>query len=162
MLGNSVSVDKTSKRRGIDVEIEFFTQLISEHNCSLRVKMKELTYNITCSPMVDLREPHTNMKIKIKRGDNDSMIEDARQYMKKLIILVNRSKQPMLYYANDLNKYPKSNFWHVLYKLKQDERCPFVTLRIISKKGEFGKQNMIIQVLDFLPGGAAHERLVNL
>lgn len=118
MLGNSTSVDTQGLRKGRDVEIEFFTQVISELNCSLRVKMKELTYNITCSPMVDLREPHTNMKIKIKRSDNDSMIEDARQYMKKLIILVNRNKQPMLYYANDLNKYPKSNFWHVLYKLK--------------------------------------------
>jgi hypothetical protein len=78
MLGNSTSVDTAGKRKGRDVEIEFFTQVISELNCSLRVKMKELTFNITCSPMVDLREPHTNMKIKIKRSDNDSMIEDAR------------------------------------------------------------------------------------
>jgi hypothetical protein len=80
--------------------------------------MKELTFNITCTPMVELREPHENMKIKIKRSDHDTAIEDARQYMKKLIILVNRVKQPMLYYANDLNKFPKSNFWHVIYKLK--------------------------------------------
>lgn len=68
----------------------------------------------------------------------------------------------MLYYANDLNKYPKANFWHVLYKLKLDESCPFVTIRIISKKGEFGKQQVLIQVLDFLPGGAAHDRIVSL
>ncbi len=45
----------------------------------------------------------------------------------------------MVYYANDLNKFPKSNFWHVIYKLKQDERCPFVALRIVSKKAEFAK-----------------------
>lgn len=45
----------------------------------------------------------------------------------------------MLYYANDYNKFPKTNFWHVLYKVKQDDRCPFVTLRVISKKGEFAK-----------------------
>jgi hypothetical protein len=124
--------------------------------------MKELTFNITCCPMVDLRDPHTNMKIKIKRSDNDTSIEDARQYLKRLIILVNRSKVPMLYYANDYHKFPKTNFWHVLYKLKQDERCPFVTLRIISKKGEFAKQQVLIQVLDFLPGGAAHERIITL
>ena len=79
------------------------------------------------------------MKIKIKRSDHDDSIEDARPYIKKFMILVNKQKVPMLFLAVDFNKYPKTNFWHVIYKLKQDEKCPFVTLRIISKKAEFAK-----------------------
>lgn len=94
--------------------------------------MKELTYNVTCNTPIDVKEPQLNMKIKIKRGDMDWRIEDARSYMKKLIILVNKARVPMLFYAADYSKYPKTNFWHVIYKLKHDEKCPYVSLRIIS------------------------------
>jgi len=39
--------------------------------------------------------------------------------------------------AVDMNKYPKSGFWHVLYKLNKDEKCPYVTLRIMSQSADF-------------------------
>ena len=50
----------------------------------------------------------------------------------------------MLFYAVDFGKYPKTNFWHMIYKLKEDEKCPYVTLRIISKRSEFSKQALTI------------------
>ncbi len=50
----------------------------------------------------------------------------------------------MLYQALDINKYPKTNCWHVLYKLKQDEKCPYVSLRIIANKSDFSKRAMTI------------------
>lgn len=74
-LASSQSLDGNKKK---DIEMEFYNQTISEMFCSLRVKMKELTFNVTCSPMVELREQHINMKIKIKRSDSDQSIEDAR------------------------------------------------------------------------------------
>ena len=102
------------------------------------------------------------MKIKIKRSDTDSKVEDFRPYVKRLIILVNKLRLPMLFYALDYNKMPKANFWHVIYKLNSDTLCPFVALRIMSRKAEFGKSSFLIQVLDFVHGGAAHERLIHL
>lgn len=124
--------------------------------------MKELTYNVTCNTPIDVKEPQLNMKIKIKRGDMDWRIEDARSYMKKLIILVNKARVPMLFYAADYSKYPKTNFWHVIYKLKHDEKCPYVSLRIISQRADFSKQSLTIQVLDFIHGGRLHERSILL
>jgi hypothetical protein len=94
--------------------------------------MKELTFNIECSPSIHLK--NDDMKIKIKKSDHDKKIEDARQYIKKLIILVNKNHLPMIFFAVDFGKFPKTNFWHLIYKLKHDEKCPYVTLRIISKK----------------------------
>ena len=102
--------------------------------------MKELTFNVTCNTAYEMRDYHHNMKIKIKRNDNDTSIQDARQYMKKLIILVNRAQVPMLFCAVDYNKLPKTGCWHVIYKLNKDEKCPFVTLRLYSKKADFAKQ----------------------
>ena len=59
--------------------------------------------------------------------------------MKRFIILANKQRVPMLFCAVDMGKYPKTNFWHVLYQLKADEKCPFVTLRITAKKTDFTK-----------------------
>lgn len=97
---------------------------------------------MTCSASVDFRE--SNMRIKIKRADQDNAVEDARPYIKKIIILVNKQRLPMLFYAIDINKFPKSNFWHVIYKLKRDEYCPYVTLRIFGKRAEFAKSAFTI------------------
>jgi hypothetical protein len=38
--------------------------------------MKELTFNIECCPSIHLK--NDDMKIKIKKSDNDKRIEDAR------------------------------------------------------------------------------------
>ena len=73
---SSNSLGDHSKKK--DIEIEFFSQVVSELFCSIRVKMKELTFNVTCAPMIDFANPHLNMKIKIKRADQDTKIEDVR------------------------------------------------------------------------------------
>jgi hypothetical protein len=86
---SSSSLQEGSRKKNI--ETEFYNQVISSISCCLRVKMKELTYNVTCNPAYEIKDYHHNMKIKIKRGDNDTTIEDCRQYMKRLILLVNRS-----------------------------------------------------------------------
>jgi hypothetical protein len=41
--------------------------------------------------------------------------------------------------AVDMKKKPKSGFWHVLYKLNKDEKCPYVTLRIMSQSADFSR-----------------------
>lgn len=99
--------------------------------------MKELTYNVTCSLRDGAVAAHLDMKVKIKRLDSDTTMEQARLYLKKLIILVNKAKAPMLFYAVDWGKFPTTDFWHVIYKLKQDDRCPYITLRMASKREGF-------------------------
>ena len=131
-------------KRAIVSEPEYFNVSISEIFCSLRVKMKENTFNVSCNPMIDVKDPHNNMKIKIKRQDNDKSMDDGRIYLRKLIILVNKDRVPMMYYAVDFSKFPKANVWHVVYKIKQDDKCPYVNLRIISKKADFGKQAITV------------------
>lgn len=139
---SSVSSEESLAKK--EYEIEFFAMTISEINCALRIKMKELTFNVTCNPMFDVREPHINMKIKIKRMDTDLALEDARVYIRKLVILVNKHRVPMLFLAIDFSRFPKAHCWHVIYKLKQDEKCPFVALRILSNKSEFAKRAVTI------------------
>lgn len=68
----------------------------------------------------------------------------------------------MLFYAVDIAKYPKTNFWHVIYKLKKDEKCPYVTLRIVAKRADFTHQHLTIQILEFINGGKAHDRNIVL
>ncbi len=77
------------------------------------------------------------MFIKIKRNDNDLDLNAARSILKKLIVFCNKNHYPTLFMAVDMNKYPKSDFWHVLYKLNKDEKCPYVTLRIMSQSADF-------------------------
>ena len=101
-----------------DSHIEYFNMVICENLCSVRVKMKELTYNVSCTPCNEYRELHSNMKIKLKRADHDLDVEDCRPYIKRLIFLVNKKRSPMMFCAVDYNKFPKNNFWHVIYKLK--------------------------------------------
>ena len=79
--------------------------------------MKPITFNVTCNAMFALKDPHTNLKIKIKRLDTDKTIEDGRSYIRKLLILANKERVPMIYHAVDLGKYPKTHMWHVLYKM---------------------------------------------
>ena len=99
--------------------------------------MKKLTFDVQCSCTVDLQGSSENMFIKIKRYDNDQNMTAVRPSLKKLIVMCNRSHYPTLFMAVDMNKYPKSDFWHVLYKLNKDEKCPYVTLRIMSQSADF-------------------------
>jgi hypothetical protein len=64
--------------------------------------------------------------------------------------------------AVDMNKYPRSDFWHVLYKLNRDEKCPYVTLRIMSQSADFSRQKVRIMILETVLQGAPHERILAL
>jgi hypothetical protein len=100
--------------------------------------MKKLTFDVQCNCTSDLQgKSSENMFIKIKRNDNDLDLNAARSSLKKLIVLCNKNHYPTLFMAVDMNKYPKSDFWHVLYKLNKDEKCPYVTLRIMSQSADF-------------------------
>lgn len=102
------------------------------------------------------------MFIKIKRNDNDFDLIAARSSIKKLIVLCNKNHYPTLFMAVDMNKYPKSDFWHVLYKLNKDDKCPYITLRIMSQSADFTRQKVRILILDTVFAGAPHERLLAL
>lgn len=86
--------------------------------------------------MNNMKDPHTNLKIKIKRLDTDKTIEDGRAYIRRLLILANKEGVPMIYHAVDLGKYPKTQMWHVLYKMKEDG---LINIRIMAGKQTFQK-----------------------
>ncbi len=102
------------------------------------------------------------MLIKIKRSDNDLEIGQIRPYINKLIVLCNKQHLPTLFMAVDIHKYPKSDFWHFLYKLNKDDECPYVTLRIMSQPADFSRQKVRILILDTVFAAAPHERLLAL
>jgi len=68
----------------------------------------------------------------------------------------------MIYHAVDLGKYPKTHTWHILYKMNQDEKCPYINIRIIAGKMTFKKQPITVQILDFAPTLPTHERNIIL
>jgi hypothetical protein len=74
----------------------------------------------------------------IKKGDNDKKLQDARSYIKKIVILANNFTLPMLYVANDYNRVMSSNVWYVIYRVRKDPLCKYVTLRILSEKADDG------------------------
>lgn len=124
--------------------------------------MKELTYNITCVISDGFNNFHKNMSIKLARADSETIVDQVRPHLKKLVILSNKSYQPMLFLAVDHNKLPKQNVWHSVYKMKNNKDCPFISLRISVQKTEFHIATVLIQILDFVYGGASHERLIAL
>ena len=125
-------------------EPAFYNLRISEMQFMVRVKMKPITFNITCTPNVNLKAGPQQLKIKIRRQDNDKTMFDCRVYLRRLIILANKEKVPTTYYAVDLSKYPKTHAWHILYALKGDKKCPYVNLRIIANKAELFKQAITV------------------
>ncbi len=74
----------------------------------------------------------------IKKGDNDKKLQDARQYIKKIVILANNFTLPMLYVAMDYNRIMSNNVWYVIYRIRKDPLCKYVTLRILSEKADDG------------------------
>jgi hypothetical protein len=46
--------------------------------------------------------------------------------------------------------------------MKNNKDCPYVSLRISTVKTDFEKTSVTVQILDFVYGGASHERLVAL
>jgi hypothetical protein len=72
----------------------------------------------------------------IKRTDNDKKIQDGKQYFNKIVILANNLTQPMLYVANDYNRVVSSKVWYMIYRIKRDTQCKYVTLRIMSEKAD--------------------------
>lgn len=110
----------------------------------LRVKMKQISYNVTCNPMSDIKGSKEQLKIKIRRQDNDRTMFDCRVYLRRLVILANKDKVPTTYYAVDLSKYPKTYVWHMLYAIKGDKKCPYVNLRIVASKAEFFTQSVTV------------------
>jgi hypothetical protein len=117
-------------------EPAYFNLRISEMQFMIRVKMKPITFNISCTPTINLKGGPQQLKIKIRRQDTDKTMFDCRVYLRRLIILANKEKVPTIYFAVDLSKYPKTHTWHILYALKGDKKCPFVNLRIIANKAE--------------------------
>ena len=127
-----------------DNDPTFYNLHISEIYCMLRVKMKQISYNVTCNPMMDIKAGQEQLKIKLRRQDNDRTMFDCRVYLRRLVILANKEKVPTTYYAVDLSKYPKTHVWHMLYAVKGDKKCPYVNLRIIASKSEIFKQSVTI------------------
>ena len=68
----------------------------------------------------------------IKKGDYDKKLQDARKYIKKIVILANNFTLPMLYVAMDYNRIMSNNVWYVIYRIRKDPHCKYVTLRILS------------------------------
>jgi len=132
------------------------------NNCSVRVKKKEVTYNVTCISPDGYNKFHDNMSIKLSKADVHAEVDEVRLYLKKLIILSNKSYQPMLFLAVDYYKLPKQGVWHAVYKMKNNKDCPYVSLRISTVKTDFQKSSVNVSILDFVYGGASHERLVAL
>jgi len=85
----------------------------------------------------------------IKRADNDLKIQDGKQYFNKIVILANNLTQPMLYVANDYNRVISSNVWYMIYRIKKDSHCKYVTLRIMSERADEENDAVLVQVLDF-------------
>ena len=74
----------------------------------------------------------------IKKGDNDKKLQDARQYIKKIVILANNFTLPMLYVAMDFNRIMSNNVWYIIYRVRKDPLCKYVTLRILSEMADEG------------------------
>ena len=70
----------------------------------------------------------------VKKADNDKKIQDGRQYFNKIVILANNQTQPMLYIANDYNRVVSNNIWYMIYHIKKDPQCKYVTLRVMIEK----------------------------
>ena len=68
----------------------------------------------------------------IKKEDYDKKLQDARKYIKKIVILANNFTLPMLYVAMDYNRIMSNNVWYVIYRIRKDPHCKYVTLRILS------------------------------
>jgi hypothetical protein len=43
----------------------------------------------------------------------------------------------MIYHAVDMAKLPKTNMWHILYKMNHDQACPYLNIRVIAGKQTF-------------------------
>lgn len=80
----------------------------------------------------------------IKKADSDKRIQDGRQYFNKIVILANNLTQPMLYVAKDYNRLVSNNVWYMIYHIKKDPLCKYVTLRIMSDKAD--EENLAVLV----------------
>ncbi len=126
--------------------------------------MTEITYNIQCSSTVDWQKHvnQENLQLMIKRTDNDKKIQDGKQYFNKIVILANNLTQPMLYVANDYNRVVSSKVWYMIYRIKRDTQCKYVSLRIMSEKADEENDAVLVQVLEFAMAKQPHERMINL
>lgn len=82
--------------------------------------------------------------------------------VKNLVILADKKSQPLLFYATDFFKFPLEKVFHVLYKIKQDPECPFINIRILTERTDFGNCIIRIQVLNFVFACLPYERLISL
>ena len=80
----------------------------------------------------------------IKKGDQDKKLQDCKKYIQKIIILANNFTQPMLYVALDYNRVMAHNIWYIIYRVRKDPDCKYVTLRIMSDKIEDGNQAILV------------------
>jgi len=44
----------------------------------------------------------------------------------------------MLYVAIDYNRIMSNNVWYVIYRIRKDPLCKYVTLRILTEKADDG------------------------
>ncbi len=72
----------------------------------------------------------------IKKGDNDTKLQDSRKYIKKIVILANNLTHPMLYVAMDYNRIISNNVWYIIYRVRKDPLCKYVTLRIMKEEAD--------------------------
>ncbi len=72
----------------------------------------------------------------IRKGDNDTKLQDSRKYIKKIVILANNLTHPMLYVAMDYNRIIFNNVWYIIYRVRKDPHCKYVTLRIMKEEAD--------------------------
>jgi hypothetical protein len=76
-----------------------------------------------------------------------------------MIFLVNKQGKPMIFLTKE---YCAKNIQYVVYHIKQDCNYPWVSLRIILSRPRNGRQNVVIQAMDFVDSALPSERHIQL
>lgn len=71
----------------------------------------------------------------IKRNFYDQSVADIKNYLPRMLILVNKQGKPMLYFSKE---YHAKNIFYALYRIKGDAHFPWITLRIIQTRPRRG------------------------
>ena len=141
-------------------ETAWFSHQICQIACSFRVQMLGIYYKVECQTVSILPDVHRqNFYLTIKRNFYDQSVSDLKNYLPRMLILVNKQGKPMLYFSKE---YHAKNIYYGLHRIKNDTYYPWVTLRIILPRPRKGIQTMIVQILDFVEAALPQDRMIYL